>query len=102
MFTRRVPIAVFENVLGIIAIFISGQSPSVALSNIAASDAGTVIGPITILTSPPGGSQSTPIVLSGTDAALFSVTNGGNIPCNLVVGTKNIGSGSYSITLSVT
>lgn len=78
--------------LGITAINLSGSS----LSNLGAQNAGAVIGAITIT-----GTQTTPIVIGGTDAALFSVTNGGIVPCNLIAAV-DIPAGSYSITLTAT
>lgn len=55
---------------------------------------GEVIGVVTIT----GGSQRM-VVLAGKDAANFSVSNGGMIPCNLIA-ARDMPAESYSITLS--
>lgn len=81
----------------VISVNLSGLS----LSNLGAQNAGGVIGAITVTTSPPGGTQNTPVVLGGADAAKFQVTNGGIIPCNLIAAV-DIPAGAYSITLSAT
>jgi hypothetical protein len=94
------------NTIGIVAISASSGTvvtsvnlSGTSLTNLSAHNQGQVIGAITVTTSPPGGIQNTPVVLGGTDAALFSVTNGGTVPCNLIAAV-DIPSGSYSITLS--
>lgn len=71
------------------------------LSSLGAQNAGAIIGAITTTTTPPGQTQHSPITLGGADAALFSVSNGGILPCNLVAAV-DIPAGSYSITLSAT
>jgi hypothetical protein len=94
------PVVILTFALGgfvVVSVNLSGTS----LTNITAKDAGSVIGAITTTTSPPGNTQHTPVVLGGADAASFQVTNGGIIPCNLVVAV-DIPAGSYSITLSAT
>jgi chitodextrinase len=40
------------------------------------------------------------LILGGTDAAKFALTNGGLLPCNLVVGPTDIPLGTYSINLT--
>jgi hypothetical protein len=67
-----------------------------SLSNLGAQDQGAVIGAITVT-----GTQTTPVVLGGPDAAKFAVTDGGIVPCNLIAAV-DIPAGSYSITLSAT
>jgi hypothetical protein len=62
-----------------------------------AQNKGGVIGALTVV----NGTQTTPIVIGGPNAAKFAVTNGGMVPCNLIAAV-NIPAGSYSITLSVT
>ena len=84
------------------AVNLSGTS----LSNIGAYNQGAVIGAITL--SPNGVVQSTPVVVGGADAAYFSVTNGGIVPCNLIAavdipaGGGSGPGGTYAITLSAT
>lgn len=75
---------------GVTSIDLSGAS----LSSLGAQNQGSVIGVITI-----AGSQNTPIVIGGTDAAYFTVDGGGFAPCNLIAAV-DIPAGSYSITLS--
>jgi hypothetical protein len=70
--------------------------------NMSAANAGDVVGAVTVTTNPPGGSPSNPILIGGPDAGKFALTNGGVIPCNLVVGASNLPSGDYQITLSST
>lgn len=77
---------------GVTAVLLSKTS----LSNLGAQNKGGVIGAITVT-----GAQTIPVVIGGTDAAKFAVTNGGMVPCNLVA-AKDIPAGSYSITLSAT
>jgi hypothetical protein len=68
--------------------------------NMPAANAGDLIGAVTVTTNPPGFGTHGPITLGGADAASFALTNGGNLPCNLIVGVSNIFGGSYSITLT--
>lgn len=81
----------------VISVNLSGTN----LANLGAQNQGAVIAAITTTTSPAGNSQNTPIVLGGTDAAKFSVSNGGMLPCNLIAAV-DIPAGSYNITLSCT
>jgi hypothetical protein len=78
---------------------------SVALSNTTlttAANAGALVGAVSVVTNPIGGSYSGVITLGGTNAASFTLTNGGALPCNLMVGSTNLTNPSYSITLSAT
>jgi hypothetical protein len=77
---------------GVTAVNLSGTS----LSNLGAQNQGAVVGAITVT-----GAQTTPVVIGGTDAAKFAVTNGGIAPCNLIAAV-DIPAGSYSFTLSAT
>ena len=79
------------------AVNLSGTS----LANLGAQNAGAVIGAITTTTVPSGNTQNTAVTLGGTDAAKFSITNGGIIPCNLIAAV-DIPAGSYSISLTCT
>jgi hypothetical protein len=65
-------------------------------------NAGTVVGAVSVTTNPPGGTYAGTIVLSGTDAAKFALTNNGLLPCDLVIGTADIPAGVYAISLSAT
>ena len=60
------------------------------------------MGAVSVTTNPPGGSYTGVITLGGASAGSFALTNGGVLPCNLVVGPTNIAAGSYAITLSAT
>ena len=88
-----------------ITITIVPEISSVDLSNTTVStvgpaNAGTVVGAVSVTTNPPGGSYSGTVVLGGTDAASFALTNGGALPCNLTVGPNNLPAGNYAITLT--
>ena len=41
-----------------------------------------------------------PVTLGGADAAKFALSNGGVYPCNLLIGSTNIGTATYNITLT--
>jgi hypothetical protein len=76
---------------------------SVNLSNTTVSNvAGAVVGAVSVTTNPPGGTYSGVITLGGANASSFALTNGGVLPCNLVVGASNLTAGTYAITLSAT
>ena len=64
-----------------------------------AMNAGDVVGNISVVTFPPN-KPTTPITISGNDASLFSVTNGGIGICQLIVGAQNVNAASYSISLT--
>lgn len=70
--------------------------------NAGPNNAGAVIGAVSVTTNPAGGSFAGPIALGSTNAADFALTNGGMLPCNLVVGANNLLAGSYNISLSAT
>lgn len=59
---------------------------------------GDVIGQVTITAT--AGYKPTAVTLGGANASLFSLTNNGAAPCNLIVGSKAIAAGDYTITLS--
>lgn len=64
-------------------------------------NAGAVIGAVSVVQNPVGAPAYTgAIVLGGAAAADFALTNGGVLPCNLVVGAANLPAGNYAITLS--
>lgn len=75
---------------------VTGITSPTSLSNLGAQNQGAVLGPMTIT-----GTQTTAIVIGGTDAALFSVDNGGFVPCNLIAAV-DIPAGSYSPTFTAT
>lgn len=89
-----------------ISVTVNPAIVSVNLSNASLSagpaNAGDVIGAVSVTTNPAGTPFAGPVVLSGTDAAKFALTNGGMLPCNLVVGAANIPAGFYAISLSGT
>jgi hypothetical protein len=70
------------------------------LINMPAMNANDVIGNVSVITSPPGHGPNTPITLGGTDAAKFALSNSGNFPCNLTIGSANVAAGTYNISLS--
>ena len=47
-------------------------------------------------------SATTLTTATAANAADFALTNGGLLPCNLVVGAANLAAGSYAVTLSAT
>lgn len=74
---------------------------SVALSNTTSTGVpGSIVGAISLTWNGTPGTYSTPLVLGGADAAKFALSNGGVVPCNLVVGSTNLAQGSYAITLT--
>jgi hypothetical protein len=80
-------------------VLINGQSAgTVATSLHGAYNAGQVVGALTVS----GGTQTTPITISGPDAPKFTISNGGMVPCNLVA-AQNLSASTtgYSISLSV-
>ncbi len=90
-----------------ITITVTPAVMSVNLSNtsvasVGPANAGTVVGAVSATTNPVGGTLTAPIVLGGADGAKFALTNGGMLPCNLVVGPADVPAGSYAITLSAT
>lgn len=83
---------------GVTALNLSGTT----VATLGPANAGTLVGAVTVTTNPPGGTYAGIVTLGGANAAQFALTNGGVIPCNLVVGGSNIAAGSYQITLSAT
>jgi hypothetical protein len=75
---------------------------STTLHTVGPNNANAVVGAISCTTNPPGGTCANAIVLGGANASSFALTNGGVLPCNLVVGSVNIAAGSYAITLAET
>ncbi len=56
-----------------------------------ASSAGAVAGAVTVTTTPAGGPPpNTPVIIGSPYASQFALTNGGWLPCNVVVGSSNI------------
>ena len=41
-----------------------------------------------------------PLVLGGADAAKFSLSHGGVLPCDLMVGATSVVSGTYALSLT--
>ena len=62
-------------------------------------DANSFVATITV-TAVGGGPYSGTLVLGGTDAAKFALSNGGAYPCNLMVGPANIAAGSYNVSVT--
>jgi hypothetical protein len=90
-----------------VTVTITPAITAVGLSNTTVSttgpaNAGTVVGALSVVTNPVGGTYTGVITLGGTNASSFVLTNGGVLPCNLVVGAANLAAGPYSITLSAT
>jgi Flp pilus assembly protein TadG len=75
---------------------------STSLTTTGVNNAGATIGAITVTTNPAGGNYTGAITLGGANASSFALTNGGVLPCNLVVGPANLAAGAYQITLSAT
>ena len=61
-------------------------------------NAGAFVATITVTAT--GGAYTGPVTLSGTNAGLFALSNGGISPCNLLIGAANVPPGSYSISLT--
>ena len=64
-------------------------------------DAGSYVATITV-TPAGGGTYSGTLVLGGTDAAKFALSNGGVYPCNLMVGPVDIPGGPTVYNVSIT
>jgi hypothetical protein len=62
-------------------------------------NANTVVGAISVTTAD-GRAYPGQIILGGADASKFVISNGGLLPCNLVVGPSDIAAGTYNITLT--
>ena len=63
-------------------------------------NAGDVVSPVAVTTTPASGNYLGTITLGGTNASSFALTNSGKLPTNLIVGPNNLAAGTYSITLS--
>lgn len=68
----------------------------------AAANTGFVMATISCVTNPPGNNCTGVITLTGTDAAKFSLSNGGKVPTTLSVGATSVAAGTYSAALSET
>jgi hypothetical protein len=62
-------------------------------------NANFVVGAISVTTAD-GRPYPGQVILGGADASKFVISNGGLLPCNLVVGSSDIAAGSYNITLT--
>jgi hypothetical protein len=62
-------------------------------------NANIVVGAISVTTAD-GRPYPGQIILGGADASKFVISNGGLLPCNLVVGSSDIAAGTYNITLT--
>jgi hypothetical protein len=62
-------------------------------------NANTVVGAISVTTAD-GRPYPGQIILGGADASKFVISNGGLLPCNLVVGSSDVAAGTYNITLT--
>lgn len=67
-----------------------------------AANTGFVMATISCVTNPPGSNCTGAITLTGTDAAKFSLSNGGKVPTTLSVGATVVPVGTYSAALSET
>ena len=83
---------------GITSINLSNTTVSTAST----ANAGAVVGAVSVVTNPVGGTFTGTIVLGGTSGAKFALTNGGKLPCNLTIGAANVAAGTYAISLSAT
>jgi hypothetical protein len=89
------------------AIQLAGQSgPNVSINFASATDAGSLVGAITVTTNATSTYVGT-ISIGGTDAAKLSLSSSSNVssaayPCSLYVAQSNIAAGSYVITLTAT
>jgi hypothetical protein len=83
------------------AVLLNGQSSGTIFVDEPGANAGDVIAAVTVTTVPPGQPPNTPVIIGGSKASLFSITNGGMPPCNLIWAT-NVPAGSYPVSLSAT
>jgi hypothetical protein len=90
------------------AVLLGGQSgPDVNVNFSSATDAGSLVGAITVTTNIAGSTYIGTITIGGTDAAKFSLSSNSNVssaayPCSLYVSQSNIAVGTYVITLTAT
>ena len=83
---------------------VPGAATTITLSTTSVSfpnavDANSFVATITV-TMAGGGTYVGVLTLGGADAAKFALSNGGNYPCNLMVGASNIAAGTYAISLT--
>jgi hypothetical protein len=87
------------------AVLVAGQAgPGITVNFGSSTDAGDLVGAITVTTNVPGTYHGT-ISIGGTNAADFSLSPSSNVssaayPCSLYVSQSNLAAGSYSITLT--
>jgi hypothetical protein len=62
-------------------------------------NANSVVGAVSVTTAD-GRPYPGQIILGGTDGAKFVLSNGGFLPCNLLVGSVDVAAGTYSINLT--
>jgi hypothetical protein len=91
------------------AVLLAGQSgPSIPVTFASTTNAGTLVGAVTVTTNPPGSIYAGTITLSGTNALSFSLSNSSNVtsasfPCSLYVAQGvNLAAGTYTVTLTAT
>jgi hypothetical protein len=74
----------------------------IGLSNVTVGNppnANSVVGAVSVTTNE-GLPYTGVITLGGVDAANFVLSNGGRLPCNLVVGPVDVAAGTYNINLT--
>ena len=64
-------------------------------------NSGVVVGALSVVTNPPGGTFAGNLALGGTNAALFALSST-TLPSNLLVGSSDLPAGDYSITVTAT
>jgi hypothetical protein len=63
-------------------------------------NAGLTVGLLTVTANPSGSNYIGTLSLGGTSGSLFAISNNGKLPANLTVGSANVPTGTYSITIS--
>ncbi len=64
-----------------------------------ATNHGVVVGDLSVVTNPPGGTFSGTLALGGTDAALFKLSSP-TLPSQLIVGDADLPAADYSIAVT--
>ena len=82
----------------VMQMFLNGSTGPLCVS-LPAVNAGMRIADLSVTTHS-GAPYTTPLTLSGADGGKFSLSNGGALPCSLMVGPTDIVTGAYSISIT--
>lgn len=82
----------------VMQMFLNGSTGPLCVS-LPAVNAGMQIADLSVTTHS-GNPYRTPLVLGGADGEKFALSNGGTLPCSLMVGPADIVTGTYSISIT--